>query len=191
MDIQAKLLTILVSSILGAGLGFIAKSYFSRLSFKQRTVESIVERYLDVRDLLCGIIAECATHPNVEDAAWMKKIQHDLSMAYYQYYDYIPHKVVQEVICLQACVKDPHNRLYQIHEGALGYLDSADLEAFCLRIASFRNNAHAMMANLHHGAEEKVRNHRIEYQARHTLKFINQYFTEENLTSLTLFRPKK
>lgn len=191
MDIQVKLLTVFVSTLLGAGVGFLAKSYFTRLSFQQRTIESIVERYLDVRDKLCGLIAECATHPDVDDSAWMNKIQRDLSMAYYQYYDYIPHEVVQEIICLQACVKDPKNRLHNIRDDALEYLDDSEVQNFCESFASFRNNVHAMLVNLHHGADSKIRNHRIEYQARHTLRFINQYFTEDNLTSLVLFRPKK
>ncbi len=190
MDIYSKIYTILISTFLGAGLGFLAKSYFVRLGFRQSTIESIVNRYLDARDELCALVAECAVKTDSQDEQWLNETRKSISLAYYKYYDYMPNEVIKELICLQACLKDSNNRLYKIHAEKLRRIEKNDLQIFCETIATFKNIAPAIYFNLHNGAESDMRDHRIEYQARHTLININRYFTEKNLTSLNLFRPK-
>lgn len=49
---EVKILAALVSALIGAGCGFLAKSYFTRLEFKQGMTEAVVTRYLDARDKL-------------------------------------------------------------------------------------------------------------------------------------------
>lgn len=187
---ESKLITIIVSSILGAGFGFLAKSYFARLSFRQSTIESIVTRYLDARDELCSILAECAVKSDATNDEWLLDVRNKISLSYYKFFDYIPKEVLRELICFQACLKDPNNQLYKAENESLRLIAKADLKEFCENISTFTNIAPAIYMNLHNGEESFRRNNRIEYQARHALMNINKYFTEENLTSLELYAPK-
>ena len=165
-------------------MGFLAKAYFNRLSFRQSNIESIINRFLNSRDEICEILAECAVYANSEDEEWLEHNRNLLSLAYYKFYDYMPYEIIQEFICLQACLKDPENRLYMAENHSLRRVRAIDLETFCKEISTFKNLAPAIFYNLHHGSIIEIRNHRIEYQARHALVEINKRFTEENLTFL-------
>lgn len=188
--LESKIITIVVSSILGAGFGFLAKSYFARLSFRQSTIESIVTRYLDARDELCSILAECAVKSDATDDEWLLDVRNKISLSYYKFFDYIPKEVLRELICFQACLKDPKNQLYKVEDESLCLIAPEDLKGFCENISTFTNLAPAIYMNLHNGEENFRKSNRVEYQARHALMNINKYFTEENLTSLELFAPK-
>lgn len=186
----SKIITVIFSTFLGAGLGFLAKSYFSRMSFRQSTIESVVKRYLDARDEICELVANCAVKANPKDENWLTDTRNSISIAYYKYFDYMPAEIIKELICLQACLRDKKNRLHKIESENLMLLNKNDIEAFCEKISTLKNVAHAIIYNLYNGDEDEKRKKRIEYQARHTLVNINIFFTEENLTSLALFRPK-
>ncbi|MBI5539302.1 MAG: hypothetical protein HY951_04535 [Bacteroidia bacterium] len=190
MELYSKILLLVLSSLIGAGLGFIAQSYFNKLRFRQSTTESIVKRYLDARDELCTLVAECAVNANSQDSEWLNRTLNSISLSYYKFFDYMPKLVIKEMICLQACLKGAGKILYKLEGENLCPIESNDLENFCRNIATLENIAYALYFNLHNGSEEKLCNHRIEYQARQALMNINKHFTEKNLTSLSLFRPK-
>lgn len=186
----SKIIAMLFSAFIGAGLGFLTQSYLSRLSFRQKTIESVVKRYLDARDEICELVAGCAVNSNPGDENWLKERRNSISFAYYKYFDYIPEEVIKELICLQACLKDGQNRLHKIDGRNLMLINEKDLEGFCKTISTLDNISHAIYYNMKHCSGYKRRENNIEYQARHALMNINKFFTEQNLTSLELFKPK-
>lgn len=186
-------MTVLVKVILvllGGLVGFLSKSLISRMSFKYSTTGCIVERYLDARDQLCKEISKCAVESASDDDGWLDERKYDLSRLYYQYYDYFPNEIIQELVCLQSCLESKGERLYLIDKCEMKTANEEDVEHICDRISTVRNFAPALLMNLIKTKGYELNAHRIHYQSRYTLIMINQYFTEQNLMSLNFYKPK-
>lgn len=190
MEIYLKILTIVLGSLVSAWLGFLAKTYFVNLSFRQNAIEAVVTRYLDARDDISDLLADCAVDAKARDTDWLLSMEQAIGHAYYKYFDYMPNEVIQELLCLQVCIHDAGNHLYKIEDGNLKWLDDSDLASFCETIARVGNIAPTIYYKLKSDVLDDICSRRIEYQAKYVLMNMNMYFTEENLTSLSLFRPK-
>lgn len=190
MELDSKIYTILIGVLLGSALGFLTQSYLARVSLRSKILESLVNRYLSARDEVCAIVASCTIGVNSSDSKWVRSKQDSLCLIYYKYYDYIPQEVIRELICLQACLADQENRLFEVRDNELCPVTQSQLPIFCDHIALLSNIAHALYYNLHNGTSESIRGNRIEYQARHVLVMVNRYFTEANLSSLHLVASK-
>lgn len=192
MNFEEKIFIAITSAILGAVLGVFVKTFVAHIGFRHKIIENIVSRYLDARDSICEIVAECATFKDDFDLTniWLDEKRLNISKLYYQYYDYIPTKAIHALICFQACLKDRHNRFYSIKDNNLVVSGECEIADIMKSISLLENIKLAAVFNINRSDQEISRRYRIEYQARYTLTVINENFTEENLSSLRLFKPK-
>lgn len=186
--IESKVVVAIVSALIGSGLGFLAKSYFLRLGLKHKITDTIIIRYLDIRDEICKIVSDCAVDPNVTDKAWREGKIVEIGKAYYKYFDYVPNEIIRELICLQACLKVEGSHLYKSEGSDMARIKQEEIEAFTYVISSFGNYAHAIYFNLMFSDPSARQNYRVEYQARHVLIAINRIFTEDNLLSIDFLK---
>ncbi|MFQ3245353.1 MAG: hypothetical protein ACI9SP_002000 [Arenicella sp.] len=188
--IESKVVIAIISALIGSALGFLAKSHFLKLSLKHKLTDTIINRYLDIRDEISKIVSDCAVGPNVMDESWRHSKINELGRAYYQFFDYVPHEIIRELTCLQFCLKVEGDYLYKSQGNNLTRVKQEDLEEFCYAISSFGNYSHAIYFNLMFSKDSDKRNFRVEYQARHVLMMINRFFTEENLSNIEFLKPK-
>lgn len=187
---EANITIALGSVVVGAGLGLLTQAYLFRLNVRRSAVDVVIRRYLDARDQICAVLAECTLDRDDMDRAWLREQRVNITRLYYQYYDYIPSEVIQALICFQACLRSRNNHLFQIRRNCIVRVDADHLEDLIAAVSLVSNLQLPLRVALEYASPKSARLIRVQLQARYTLVMINRYFTEKNLTSLRLLKAR-
>jgi hypothetical protein len=172
---EATLLT-LVTLAFGALIGLLPGLLLERRKLSYEISSKIIDNYLEARGRLCDEISPFAnlridSLPSDEDLA--KKCE-AISNLYSRHYDVLPHRVLQELICLHSCLKDRKNRLFAIRDDELRFAKEDEVDELVFGISFVSNFRHVGLAPLHSKDDDKRRAASINYQARRALLIINQ-----------------
>lgn len=186
MDIILPLLTL----ALGAFLGLLTSIYITHNQHRHDVTIKVVEKYFGARELLCDMLSNLASLQltNNVDIASLPEYKKELSKLFYKYYDFLPVKVLREIVCLYACLSDRENRLFMFKEqkgkdDLLLLMTDSDIEGFIKKISVIENFESYALIPLKSKDSNMRRTASINYQARSVLQTINGYFTIQNLLS--------
>ncbi len=173
-----------ITLILGGLLGLIYNYFLERFKYQKAISSKIIDRYFYIRDEICDELSDLANlqiSKPIDFDQLDNKIQR-LSKLYYKYYDFLPEKVLQEINCLYACLRDPDHIIYICEKNSIRIIEEYELDDYTEKVSLVSNiegvgTQYLTMKNkdIRHSAS-------INFQARRLLRTIHEYFTISNLS---------
>jgi hypothetical protein len=169
----------LVTLLLGGMIGVLSGLLLENRKQANGIATKVIETYLELRKQLCEEISQLTSLRigSLPSADELERKRDAISTLHYRYYDFMPKRVLQEINCLYACLRDRENRLWVIRDNELRLANEEEIVAMIEDISVVGNFKYYALIPLMSDDRDTRRAASINYQARRVLQVVNQDLT--------------
>jgi hypothetical protein len=166
----------LATLVVGAAIGLISSLFLEKCRRMGDVSARLLDSYLELRKELCSELSDLANLRIGEPLAPEGLIdsRDRISRLYFQYYDFLPSRVLGELNCLYMCLTDRENRIFVARGDKLAPASDDEIRSLILEISPLVNFRRIAMYPLKSADLDIRRAASVNYHARYVLRILNE-----------------